>query len=164
MAETDTYKLEREKTIRDILAYVCEYKKLPKEAYNWDLSAVVKECVDEKFLENVETISSLDSHVRVVATCPRVTKLGLDFLYQPSYEDSAAGRQEQLLKNIAENTESLEALKRVAGAAEKRAALAEKEAESAQKDARFSKVISALALLVSAGSLVVAIVALAIGR
>lgn len=101
--------------------------------------------------------------MRITATRPFVTKLGLDFLCQVPYEDTADGRHEQLLKNISENTESLEELKRIADAAEKRAKVAVEEAQSAKTDARFSKIISVLALLVSAGSLIVAAISLSVG-
>ena len=152
----ENYKESREKTIREILSHVYEHKSLPQNAHDWDVAAIVKECVDEKFLENVETITCLDGHVRIVATRPFVTKLGLDFLCQTPYEDTADGRHEQLLKTISENTESLEELKRIADAAERRATLAEKEAESAKTEAkksirqsRISNVVAVIAAVIA---------------
>lgn len=63
------------------------------------------------------------------------------------FESSALGRQTEVLRQIAENTESLENLKRLA-------ATAEQQAVEAKKDARFARILAILSLCVSVGSLV----------
>lgn len=72
-----------------------------------------------------------------------------------AYEQSAAGRHERILKEIATDTKSLDELKRIADAAEKRAVLAEKEAKSAKKDARFSKIVSIISIVITLISILV---------
>lgn len=159
----ENYREHREKVIREILKYVYEHKSLPESAYDWDTAAIVKECVDKNFLGNIETTTCLDGRVHISAACPFVTAQGLEFLCQPPYEETTDGRLERCLKDISENMESLEELKRIADAAEKHAKVAVEEAQSAKTDARFSKIISVLALLVSAGSLIVAAISLSVG-
>ncbi len=63
------------------------------------------------------------------------------------FESSALGRQTEVLRQIAENTESLEILKRLAAAAEQQAA-------EAKKDARFARILAGLSFCVSVGNLV----------
>lgn len=69
------------------------------------------------------------------------------------YEQSAAGRHEKPLKEIAVDTKSLEELHRIADTADRRAQLAEEEAASAKIDSRFSKVVSIVSILIALASL-----------
>lgn len=69
------------------------------------------------------------------------------------YEQSAAGRHEKLLKEIAVDTKSLEELHRIADTADRRAQLAEQESDSAKRDSRFSKVVSIVSILIALASL-----------
>lgn len=62
------------------------------------------------------------------------------------FESSVLGRQTEVLQRIAENTESLENLKRLATTAEQQAA-------EAKKDARFARILAILSLCVSIGGL-----------
>lgn len=160
----ENYKENREKAMREILSYVYEHSILPQNAHNWDTAAIIKDCVDERFLENIKAVTCMDGHVRISATRPFVTKLGLDFLCRPPYEDTADGRMEQILKDISSNTESLEELKRVADAAEKRAKVAEIEAESARTEAARSKQQSRTANVLAAIAIIVAILSWLIPR
>lgn len=68
-------------------------------------------------------------------------------------EDSMLGRQESVLKVIAENTANLEELKRIAAAAELQAKTAHDVAEAAKKDAKFSKTVSIASIVISIGTL-----------
>lgn len=58
----ENYKEGRKNAICEILTYVHERKILPQEAYDWDTAAIVKECVDNGFLENVKTVTCKDGH------------------------------------------------------------------------------------------------------
>lgn len=77
----ENYKVEREDAIRNILLYVCEHRLLPENAHDWDVSEIIKECVDSGYLENVKTVRTKDGQVRLTSTRPFVTGAGLSFLY-----------------------------------------------------------------------------------
>ena len=77
----ENYKEFRDKTIREILLYVCEHKDMPPDSYRGDKAKIVKECVDIGYLENIRAIKTLDGNVHFTATQPFVTQKGLTFLY-----------------------------------------------------------------------------------
>ena len=67
-------------------------------------------------------------------------------LAKAEYEQSAAGRHEKLLKEIAVDTKSLDELHRIANTAEQ-------EAAAAKKESRISTAISVISILIALASL-----------
>ena len=74
-------------------------------------------------------------------------------LAKAEYEQSAAGRHEKLLKEIAVDTKSLDELHRIADTAERHAQLAEQEAAAAKKESHISTAISVISILIALASL-----------
>lgn len=91
------YKAVREQAVREILRYVCDNRDLPPNAHEWDTAEVIKGCVDAGYLENIQTLKTLDGRVHLAAARPFVTEKGLAVLFTkeeqntPSHPEDSSG-------------------------------------------------------------------------